>query len=375
MKLGTSIALPVLALAVLLAVPALGSHVYGVPVLYRGSMVGCAEQPRDLVAELVELYGDRVAYLFGIRGCPECAEMERYLRDLLLEGELAYVDILDRRELFEGLLNSLRGFVEDKYLAEVPVVLVQRDGSLVLVSIGVFRNDTYWRSVLSGERSEQCRVRLVERAVVSPVWLIAWALALGAASALSPCVLYLYMSLALSASAGGSPSRLLSFVLGLGLGYFLVVLGLRGLLALFRPYAWTFFIAFGIYMILHSRGFLGCPVGGRACRDVGFPRSGPLIPVLGSLFPLLLGLVASLSATPCSAGYFVLLQATADAGPLASAVSLAYVGAFVAPYLAFSILSGRILGAVGRLASGAPLVELIGGIALVAAGVYLALGA
>ncbi len=368
----------VLLLLASLALPAVharGDGAYGVPVLYRGSAVGCAEEPGNLVAELVGLYGNRAVYLFGIRGCPECAEMERYLGDLLSGESVAYVDVVERKELFERLLSSLEGFVEERYLAEVPVVLVQRGGSIVLVSIGLFRDDEYWRSVVSGERAERCQVRPLERPAGSPVALVAWALALGTASALSPCVLYLYTGLLLSyaTSTRGSTTRLLSFVLGLGLGYLLVVAGLHGLLSLLRPYAWTLFVAFGVYMVLHSRGVLGCPVGGRACRDLGAPPSRLPAPLLGGFFPLLLGLAASLSAAPCSAGYFVLLRATAGSETLASALVAAYLGAFVAPYLAFSLLSGRLLGAVERLASRASLVELAGGIALVAAGVYLVL--
>ena len=145
--------------------------------------------------------------------------------------------------------------------------------------------------------------------------LVASAVALGLASSLSPCVLYLYTALLLSYTAsglGGSTWKLLTFVAGLGIGYLAVVLGLSGAMTYLRHFNWMLLVAFGVFMILHSRGAIGCPVGGKACRELPVPGVSPLIG-FGGVLPLALGLLASLSAVPCSSGYYVVLY-TASGG-------------------------------------------------------------
>lgn len=375
-------ALFLLATALLALSPlAIGARTYGVPVLYRGSVVGCADEPGDLVADLLARFGERPVYFFGIAGCPECAEMERYLRALLPNGSLAYVDVLEHGDVFTRLVRSLSEYVEDEYLKEVPVVLVRGGASVTAISIGVYRNDSFWENVLYGLSPERCPVRPIRPAGHYSPGLLASAFALGVASAFSPCVLYLYAILLLSyATRGGEGSlrRLLTFVLGLGSGYVLVIAGLYSLMRLLRPFAWAFFLAFGVYMILHSRGVLGCPVGGRSCRDVGTAApAGRLAAALGGFFPFLVGVAASASATPCSAGYFVLLQAAAgvDLAPLAALVILLYLVGYTAPYLLFSILSDRFLKVVDRFLSKVAVIEFVGGTILVSVGIYLAIGA
>ncbi|MCS7099350.1 MAG: cytochrome c biogenesis protein CcdA [Sulfolobales archaeon] len=366
-----------LLVAVLLA-PTLESQTLGVPVLYRGSVVGCAERFGDL-AEAALVFGKGAVYFLGIRDCPECAEMERYLRSFLPGGELIYVDVVQHGEFFKKLVGFLGRYVEDRYLAEVPVVIVTRNSQVVVVSIGAYRNDTYWKRVLLENYVELCYVRTIEPGSYGAIGLVAGAAVLGIASALSPCILYLYTALLLSystSSVGNPVPKLLSFVLGLGLGYSLILAGLRGVLWFLKPFSWVLFIAFGLYMILHSRGALGCLIGGRSCRDFNYApsRSAALTAVLGKFFPLLMGFAASFSAVPCGAGYFIVLQvATEGSEPLLSFLTLIYVASFTAPYLLFSLLSSRLLKLVERFLSKVTVVELAGGLALVAIGIYVAI--
>lgn len=368
----------VLVLLMYFAAPTLSSLSQGTPVFFRGSVVGCAEQPVDLIAELRKRFDTRLIYFFGISGCLECAEMDSYLRSFTSSENFAYIDITEYGDLFKKLIDYLSQFVEDQYLSEVPIVVVYRDASVTAISIGVFRDDSYWESTLFGARQEVCEVTPIKPQPRSVAGTVAGAVALGLASAFSPCVMYLYVTLLLSytASALRRPLiKLLSFVLGLGLGYLLILVGLSSLLRFLRPFTWIFFIGFGLYMVLHSRGVLGCLIGGRACRDLGHPLGSGLASILGSFFPLLLGVAASFSATPCSAGYFVLLQtATGDQGSsLTTAIVLAYLGAFIFPYLVFSILSSRLINALEKFLSKAGIIEFSGGMILILAGIYLAL--
>ncbi|MEM2208372.1 MAG: cytochrome c biogenesis protein CcdA [Sulfolobales archaeon] len=377
MRLNPSVALLIILFALACSVLASGVHPLGIPVSYKGMLVGCAEQPTELADDLITRFGDQVVYFFGLRGCPECIEMEGYLRNLLPSG-LAYVDVVEHSDLFTKLLNYLSKYVEEEYLREVPIVLVRNSTSVVAISIGLYRNDSYWTSALLGVGLEVCEVRVTKPMGQDPLKLVVGALMLGTASAFSPCVIYLYSTLLLSYAAYGARKsllKLLSFVVGLGLGYFLVIIGLYNLLWLLRPFTWMFFLAFGFYMVLHSRGVLGCLVGGRACREMSYPIGTRVFTLLSSFFPFLLGILASISATPCSAGYFVLLQSAfmVDAGPLVNIIILTYLIAYVLPYVLISILSSRFLGLVDRFMSKVSVVELLGGIVLISMGIYLVL--
>ncbi|MEM0285365.1 MAG: cytochrome c biogenesis protein CcdA [Sulfolobales archaeon] len=377
MRISPLLASSTILFALACSVLASGAHSLGIPISYRGMLIGCAEQPTELAGDLIARFGDQVVYFFGLRGCPECIEMEKYLGSLLPSG-LAYVDVLENSDLFTKLLSYLSKYVEEEYLREVPIVLVRKGTSVVAISIGLYRNDSYWMSALLGVGLGTCEVRVIKPTGQDPLKLVVGALLLGAASALSPCVIYLYSTLLFLYAAYGARKsllKLLSFVVGLGIGYFLVIIGLYSLLWLLRPFTWVFFLAFGLYMVLHSRGVLGCLIGGRACRDISYPMGNKVFTVLGSFFPVLLGVVASISATPCSAGYFVLLQSAfaADAGPLVNIVILTYLMAYVLPYVLISILSSRFLGLVDRFMSKVSVVEFLGGVVLISMGLYLVL--
>ncbi|MCX8185016.1 MAG: cytochrome c biogenesis protein CcdA [Sulfolobales archaeon] len=372
-------AVALLSLVLMLTVlsPELSSQSRGIPVLFRGSVVGCIEQPRELAVEMAALFGESAIYFFGIHGCPECGEMERYLRNLLPGDRFTYVDILQHSDFFKKIVNFLSRFVEDRYITEVPVVFVVRNSSVIAVSIGVFYSNTYWEKALFGDYVEECYLRDIKKETYSTTGLVAGAIFLGAVSALSPCILYLYTALVLSysTSAIGNPlPKLLLFVLGLGLGYSLILVGLRGVLWFVKPFSWILIVAFGTYMILHSRGMLGCLLGGRSCRDAAHLPSAGLTAVFGKLFPFLMGSLSSLSAVPCSAGYFVLLQAaTEGSDALLGLLMFTYVVGFTAPYLVFSIFSSRLIKLVERFIDKVALVELAGGIALIAVGLYIAI--
>jgi cytochrome c biogenesis protein CcdA len=361
-------------IAVLLLLATSATQLYsssGVPVLYRGVAVGCAEGLEDYVNTLVRAVGNYTVYFFGVKGCLDCAEMEGYLSGLAI-AELAYVDVAVDRDLFGELIRVLSGYVGEEYLKEVPVVLVVCGGRPVVVSVGTYRNDTFWRSTLGCSYTPTCVP--TPRGRPNTLGLLASAVALGLASSLSPCVLYLYTALLLSYTASGfaSTRRLLVFVAGLGLGYLAVVLGLSRAMAYLRHLSWVLMVALGVYMVLHSRGAIGCPVGGRACREVPVPGVNPLAG-LGGVLTLGLGLLASLSAVPCSSGYYVVLY-TASGGYVTTTLLAAYILSFISPYLALSIASRRLLSIAERVARGVAVVEGAAGVAMVALGVYQALG-
>jgi cytochrome c biogenesis protein CcdA len=373
MRRGTPVVLYTMAVLLLLATSA--TQLYsssGVPVLYRGVVVGCAEGLEDYVNTLARTVGNYTVYFFGIKGCLDCAEMERYLSGLAI-AELAYVDVAVDRDLFGELIRVLSGYVGEEYLKEVPVVLVVCGGRPVVVSVGTYRNNTFWRSTLGCSYSPTCVP--TPRSRPNTLGLLASAVALGLASSLSPCVLYLYTALLLSytTSGLGAPTRrLLVFVAGLGLGYLAVVLGLSRAMAYLRHLSWVLMIALGVYMVLHSRGAIGCPVGGRACREVPVPGVNPLAG-LGGVLTLGLGLLASLSAAPCSSGYYVVLY-TASGGYMTTTLLAVYILSFISPYLVLSIASRRLLSIVERVTRGVAVVEGAAGVAMVALGVYQALG-
>jgi len=361
-------------IAVLLLLVTSATQLYsssGVPVLYRGVAVGCAEGLEDYVNTLVRAVGNYTVYFFGVKGCLDCAEMEGYLSGLAI-AELAYVDVAVDRDLLGELIRVLSGYVGEEYLKEVPVVLVVCGGRPLVVSVGTYRNDTFWRSTLGCSYTPTCVP--TPRGRPNTLGLLASAVALGLASSLSPCVLYLYTALLLSYTASGfaSTRRLLVFVAGLGLGYLAVVLGLSRAMAYLRHLSWVLMIALGVYMVLHSRGAIGCPVGGRACREVPVPGANPLAG-LGGALTLGLGLLASLSAVPCSSGYYVVLY-TASGGYVTTTLLAAYILSFISPYLALSIASRRLLSIAERVARGVAVVEGAAGVAMVALGVYQALG-
>jgi cytochrome c biogenesis protein CcdA len=81
------------------------------------------------------------------------------------------------------------------------------------------------------------------------------------------------------------------------------------------------------------------------------------------------------SAVPCGAGYFVLLQSAVGGGSTAEMllVLMAYIGSFLAPYVVASILSSRIVRTLEKISGKIALVELAGGLALISIGMYLAL--
>jgi hypothetical protein len=361
-------------IAVLLLLATSATQLYsssGVPVLYRGVAVGCAEGLEDYVNTLVRAVGNYTVYFFGVKGCLDCAEMEGYLSGLAI-AELAYVDVAVDRDLFGELIRVLSGYVGEEYLKEVPVVLVVCGGRPVVVSVGTYRNDTFWRSTLGCSYTPTCVP--TPRGRPNTLGLLASAVALGLASSLSPCVLYLYTALLLSYTASGfaSTRRLLVFVAGLGLGYLAVVLGLSRAMAYLRHLSWVLMVALGVYMVLHSRGAIGCPVGGRACREVPVPGVNPLAG-LGGVLTLGLGLLASLSAVPCSSGYYVVLY-TASGGYVTTTLLAAYILSVISPYLVLSIASRRLLSIAERVARGVAVVEGAAGVAMVALGVYQALG-
>jgi cytochrome c biogenesis protein CcdA len=361
-------------LAVLLLVLVPTTYLYsssGVPVLYRGVEVGCAEGLEDYVARLTTVVGNYTTYFFGITGCPDCAEMERYLSNLSTDSP-AYIDVSISRDIFGELLKTLSSYVDEGYLKEVPVVLVVCGSRPVVVSIGVYRNVTFWRFTLGCSYTLTCTPTL--RKPPNLLGLVASAVVLGLASSLSPCVLYLYIALLLSYTAsglGGSTWRLLTFVAGLGLGYLAVVLGLSGAMAYLRHLSWALLIAFGVFMVLHSRGAIGCPVGGKACRELPVPGVSSIIG-FGGVLPLVLGLVASLGAVPCSSGYYVVLY-TASGGYVTTTLLAAYILSFLSPYLALSIASRKLLNLLEGVARRVAIVEAAAGIAMVALGVYQAL--
>ncbi len=361
-------------LAVLLPLLVPNTYLYsslGVPVFFRGVEVGCAEGLEDYVASLTTVVGNYTTYFFGITGCLECAEMERYLSSLSIDSP-AYVDVSVSRDVFGELLKTLSSYVDEEYLKEVPIVLVVCGNRPAAISIGVYRNDTFWRSTLSCSYTLTCTPTL--RNPPNLLGLVASAVVLGLASSLSPCVLYLYTALLLSyttSELGGSTWRLLTFVAGLGLGYLAVVLGLSGAMAYLRHFTWVLLIAFGVFMILHSRGTVGCPVGGKACRELPVPGISPLIG-FGGVLPLVLGLVASLSAVPCSSGYYVVLY-TASGGYLTTTLLVTYILSFLSPYLALSIASRKLLNLLEGVTRRVAIVETAAGIAMVVLGFYQAL--
>ncbi len=359
---------------VVLLLPQLSVSASGVPVFYRGKEVGCSDQFAGLVSELAEGLGSADIYVFGIRGCPECAEMENYLKRIAGSNAMVYVDILQHKNYYEKLTSVLASYVDRSYISEVPVVLVVKGGTPVLIHVGVYLNDTYWTQVISGDYQAVCVPTPREQLSVTLAGALFGAVVAGLATAFSPCVLYLYMALLLSYSATErSLGKLLLFVAGLGSGYLMIVLGLSSVLSLVRPYSWVLFIGFGAYMVAHSRGLLGCLVGGRSCRDLGHQPTLPS--AAASSFPLILGALAAVSAVPCGAGYFILLQTAV--GAISSVevllVLVLYVGSFLAPYIVTSILSARLLKILERASGRVALIELIGGLALILLGTYLAL--
>lgn len=362
------------ALVALLLLLTYATHLHsssGVSVLYRGVEVGCAEGLDSYVGNLARAIGNYTAYLFGVRGCPDCAEMERYLRGLAV-ADLVYIDVAVGGDLFGELLKTLSSYVDEGYLKEVPVVLVVCGSRPALISVGVYVDDSFWRSALSCSYIPSCVP--TPRSPPTPLGLLASAIALGLASSLSPCVLYLYTALLLSYTASGlgaSTWRLLTFVAGLGLGYLALVLGLSGAMSYLRHLSWVLLVAFGVYMVLHSRGAVGCLVGGRACREIPVPGINP-IAGLGGVLPLALGLLASLSAVPCSSGYYVLLY-TASGGYVTATLLATYILSFISPYVALSIASRKLLSLLEGVARRVALVEAAAGLAMVALGVYQAL--
>ncbi|MEM2414024.1 MAG: hypothetical protein QW109_05345, partial [Sulfolobales archaeon] len=99
MRLSPLLASSTILFALACSVLASGAHSLGIPISYRGMLIGCAEQPTELAGDLIARFGDQVVYFFGLRGCPECIEMEKYLGSLLPSG-LAYVDVLENSDLF-----------------------------------------------------------------------------------------------------------------------------------------------------------------------------------------------------------------------------------------------------------------------------------
>lgn len=346
----------------------------GTPVFYRGREVGCAEHLAGLASELAGDLGRGVIYIFGIRGCPDCAEMENYLKEVAGLDVMVYVDVIQYRNYYERLTSVLAGYVDSSYISEVPIVLVVKDGVPVVVHVGVYRNDTYWIQVISGNYQGTCVPTPREHPSTTLAGALFGAVAAGLATAFSPCILYLYMALLLSYSTTSKSLRdLLLFVAGLGSGYLAIVFGLSSILSIVRPYSWVLFIGFGAYMVAHSRGLLGCLVGGRSCRDLGYQRASTS--AAASSFPLILGVLASVSAVPCGAGYFVLLQSAVGGGSTAEMllVLMAYIGSFLAPYVVASILSSRMVRTLEKISGKIALVELAGGLALISIGMYLAL--
>lgn len=357
-----------------LLLPQPSVSVNGVPILYRGEKVGCSEQFVGLVSELAEGLGSADIYVFGIKGCPECDEMEDYLKKLAGSNAMIYVDILQHKSYYENLISVLASYVDRSYISEVPVVLVVRDGTPVLIHVGIYLNNTFWIQVISGDYSGACIPSPRGQSGVTLGGALFGAVVAGLAAAFSPCVLYLYMALLLSYSTTErSLNKLLLFVAGLGSGYLIILFGLSSVLSLVRPYSWVLLTGFGAYMIAHSRGLLGCLIGGRSCRDLEYQSTLPS--AAASSFPLVLGVLAAVSAIPCGAGYFILLQAAVGATSSVGAllVLVVYFASFLAPYIAASILSARLLKTLERISGKIALVELVGGLVLISLGAYFAL--
>ncbi len=213
----------------------------------------------------------------------------------------------------------------------------------------------------------------VDRETLSP-WLL---LSLALLDSVNPCDIAIMISLviAITSIAGKYKAigAVIAFSLAIYLTYFLIGIGLSQILSFFpRWLGIAIAILFGVYTlysgILSLRGGV-CKV----CRDRDISRFSSM-PIIGGFT---LGLIVSLTLTPCTAGPYIIFTGILAGLTIWKRILylLLYNLIFISPMLTIGVIAAIAVGYKNisySISRYTPFIRIVSGITVIAIGIWLA---
>lgn len=379
---------------------------------------------------------DYIIFEYGSSGCPHCNALHQFLLENYGEEHHIFCDITNKicAQYFAKFLSA------SKLPGVVPQTFVFKEGKLLAIVIGEIESIGFWNDVLSEQPSDNITIYyrdeptaylllpldahegFVKEFIPEPyaTWILegrttiqtettsapttlttasgsnagenailAALVPLALADSVNPCTLILYSIILVSVSIAGGKRKILavgtSFIAAVFIAYLALGLALTQVASLIPKFLLVILAGgYSALMIIDSLLIMK-GVGGRnvcreddpECKATKLARFFQSHAGVAGAFGL--GLIASFTLLPCSAGPYVVFAALISLTSFADKLALlaAYVAVFVTPLVMILLAMigvTRVKNVRDLLASHQAEISLVAGIMLMGVAAYVALG-
>ncbi|RLG78914.1 MAG: hypothetical protein DRO10_01740 [Thermoprotei archaeon] len=383
-----------------------------------------------VITSLLILYADSQGadyyfFIYGSSECPHCRRLEAFMESTYGPSRYHFCDVSTN----QACLEYFKKFLGASGLpGSVPMTMAFKQGYLMGIVIGEDENKSFWDSIVAAKPSPNVTIYMGEEPAAYLVLeldkhkqfirefipepqaslilgspptgttpappsggeeaILASLIPLALSDSVNPCTFVLYgvilLSVSISAGRRAVAATGISFILGVFLSYLILGLVLTEVVGLIpRPLLLAFAFAFAVYLIITSLRIMRHPEKRKMCKedDPSCPSSGlyNMFKKKGGIIgAFLIGIVASFTLLPCSAGPYLVFASLLSLSEWIARLGylLVYVLIFISPLIL--ILLGalgltKVRGVNEYLLKHEAKIKLGAGIVLVLVAAYLAL--